>query len=194
MIGSLVLCIRKKRYSKAPRKPNFWTLSAALWCHETPKWGDCGPTRASKTDRGHSKTCSKGVPRRRLKSMPFPGPGKSRFCYYLLHFSEAGHPQKDLVLGVLLGCKVDPRSCKEGLTEPPKQQARLAIQRKLLVRPCLTRFVDILPLSCGMIGSLVLPRPGFGVLWGGASRSFSEPREADFSYFVCPFFGPWRSL
>ena len=66
------------------------------WFRSVPKW-------TPKVDQNRQKGCSGGVSKRDLKNGPSPGPGKVRFCCYLLHFSKVGGLKKDTFLGTILG-------------------------------------------------------------------------------------------
>ena len=66
------------------------------WFQRVPKW-------TPKVDKNRQKGCSGGVPKRDLKKVPSPGPGKVRFCCYLLHFSKVGGLKKVTFLGTILG-------------------------------------------------------------------------------------------
>ena len=66
------------------------------WFQRVPKW-------TPKVAKNRQKGCSGGVPKRDLKKVPSPGPGKVRFCCYLLHFSKVGGLKKVTFLGTILG-------------------------------------------------------------------------------------------
>ena len=66
------------------------------WFQRVPKW-------TPKVVKNRQKGCSGGVPKRDLKKVPSPGPGKVRFCYYLLHFSKVRGLKQDSFLGTSLG-------------------------------------------------------------------------------------------
>ena len=61
------------------------------WCPRVPKW-------TPKVDQNQQKGRSGGVSKRDLKKGPSPGPGKVRFCYYLLHFRKVGPLKKVSIL------------------------------------------------------------------------------------------------
>ena len=61
------------------------------------------PKGTPKVDPNRHKGHSGGVWKRDLKRGPSPGPGKVRFCYYLLHFSKVGGLKKYTFLGTMLG-------------------------------------------------------------------------------------------
>ena len=62
------------------------------WFQRVPKW-------TPKVDQNRQKVCSGGVPKRDLKKVPSPGPGKVRSGYYLLHFSKVRGLKKYTFLG-----------------------------------------------------------------------------------------------
>ena len=72
-----------------------------------PKW-------TPKVDQNRQKGCSGGVPKKDLKKVPSPGPGKVRFCYYLLHFSKVRGLRKDSFLGTMLESMLETQSSKQG--------------------------------------------------------------------------------
>ena len=75
----------KMRSKKASKK----------WFQRVPKW-------TPKVGKNRQKGCSGGVPKRNLKKVPSPGPGKVRFCCYLLHFSKVGGLKRACFLGTVL--------------------------------------------------------------------------------------------
>ena len=62
-----------------------------------------GPQMDPKSCKKSIKACSGGVSKRDLKNGPSPGPGKVRFCCYLLHFSKVRGLKKATFLGTILG-------------------------------------------------------------------------------------------
>ena len=67
------------------------------------KWFQRVPKGTPKVDKNRHKAGSGGVSKGDLKMVPSPGPGKVRFCHYLLHFSKVGGLKKDTFLGTILG-------------------------------------------------------------------------------------------
>ena len=55
-----------------------------------------------KSRQNRQKGCSGRVSKRDLKKVPSPGPGKVRFCCYLLHFSKVRGLRKGNFLGTFL--------------------------------------------------------------------------------------------
>ena len=76
------------------------------------KWFQRVPKRTPKVDQNRQKGRSGGVSKRDLKKGPSPGPGKVRFCSYLLHFSKVGGLKKDSFLGSILGTIWETKSLK----------------------------------------------------------------------------------
>ena len=68
-----------------------------------PKW-------TPKVDKNRQKGCSGGVPKRDLQKVPSPGPGKVRFCNYLLHFSKVRCLRKGTFLGIILESILETKS------------------------------------------------------------------------------------
>ena len=60
------------------------------------------PKGTLKVEQNRSKAGSGGVSKGDLKMGPSPGPGKVRFCCYLLHFSKVGGLKKNTFLGTIL--------------------------------------------------------------------------------------------
>ena len=77
------------------------------WFQRVPKW-------TPKVDQNRQKGCSGGVPKRDLKKVPSPGPGKVRFGCYLLHFSKVRGFRKGNFLGTILGSILETKSYKQG--------------------------------------------------------------------------------
>ena len=67
------------------------------------KWFQRVPKGTPKVYQNRSKAGSGGVSKGDLKMGPSPGPGKVRFCYYLLYFSKVRGLRKGHFLGTILG-------------------------------------------------------------------------------------------
>ena len=75
--GSTILPGRRKADSQGCSKGGLKMRSKKVskkWFQRVPKWNP-------KVDQNRQKGCSGGVPKRDLKKVPSPGPGKVRFCY-----------------------------------------------------------------------------------------------------------------
>ena len=66
------------------------------------KWFPRVPTWTPKVDQNRQKGRSGGVSKRGPQKGPPPGPGKVRFCYYLLYFSKVRDLRKGSFLGTIL--------------------------------------------------------------------------------------------
>ena len=73
------------------------------WFQRVPKW-------TPKVDQNRQKGCSGGVPKRDLKKVPSPGPGKVRSGCYLLHFSKVRGLRKGSFLGTILESILETKS------------------------------------------------------------------------------------
>ena len=71
-----------------------------------------GPQLDPKSRQKSIKACSGGVSKRDLKKVPSPGPGKVRFCCYLLHFSKVGGLRKGTLFGNHFGTIWETKSMK----------------------------------------------------------------------------------
>ena len=95
------------------------------WFQRVPKW-------TPKVDQNRQKRCSGGVPKRNLKKVPSPGPGKVRYGCYLLHFSKVGGLRKGSFLGMILELILETKSWKQG--------SRTASKKVLKIDTHFTRF------------------------------------------------------
>ena len=103
-----------------------------------PKW-------TAKVDQNRQKVCSGGVPKRDLKKVPSPGPGKVRSACYLPHFSKAGGLRKGSFLGTILDpCwhHFRPKTCFKNV---PKIRCNIVSQKTT----CWHRFGDGLEVGFG---------------------------------------------
>ena len=88
------------------------------WFQRVPKW-------TPKVDQNRQKGCSGGVPKRDLKKVPSPGPGKVRFCSYLLHFSKVRGLRKGTFLGTILESILETKSWKQGSRAASKKVLKI---------------------------------------------------------------------
>ena len=95
------------------------------WFQRVPKW-------TPKVDQHRQKGCSGGVPKRDLKKLPSPGPGKVRFCIYLLHFSKVRALRKGSFWGTILESILETKSWTQG--------SRAASKKTLNIDTHCTRF------------------------------------------------------
>ena len=82
-------------------------IVSTKWFQRVPKW-------TPKVDKNRQKGCSGGAPKRDLKKVPSPGPGKARSGGYLLRFSKVRGLRKGSFVGTILESILETKSWKQG--------------------------------------------------------------------------------
>ena len=88
------------------------------WFQRVPKW-------TPKVDQNRQKGCSGGVPKRDLKKVPSPGPGKVRSGCYSLHFSKVRGLRKGSFWGTILESVLETKSWKQGSRAASKKLLKI---------------------------------------------------------------------